>query len=171
MTTYLVTLATVGGDADAWGTILNTALTALDNEFHQKTIDQNFADKTLSAPVLKDYSEEIPATVTITSNAATVDFNNGNHAQITLTANLTTLTISNPPASGTVGMMMLYISQDATGSRTLTWPASVIWAGGTAPTVTTTASRTDIFTLITRDGGTTYAGAVVGQNYSGLGAP
>ena len=38
--------------------------------------------------------------------------------------------------------------QDSVGSRTATFPASVKWAGGTAPTLTTTATTgTDILTL------------------------
>lgn len=53
------------------------------------------------------------------------------------------------------------IKQDATGSRTLTWPKpasptvaapAVYWAGGTTPVVTTTANATDVFQLITADG-------------------
>ena len=37
----------------------------------------------------------------------------------------------------------LLITQDATGSRTMTWPAIVKWAGATAPTLTITAARVD----------------------------
>ena len=37
------------------------------------------------------------------------------------------------------------IEQDGTGSRTGSWNAVFKWAGGTAPTLTTTASAKDIF--------------------------
>ena len=37
----------------------------------------------------------------------------------------------------------IFITQDGTGSRTASWNAAFKWAGGTAPTLTTTASATD----------------------------
>ncbi len=75
----------------------------------------------------------------------------------TLDANCTvTLTAG---ASGVLWELVLELLQDATGSRTVTWPASVKWSGGTAPTLTTAASRRDFVTLWTRDGGTTWWGA------------
>lgn len=69
-----------------------------------------------------------------------IDWNNGNHQKITLTGNVT-LTFTNP--SG-IGMRTLKIVQDATGSRTITWPTIVKWAGGVAPTITTTANGYDM---------------------------
>lgn len=67
-----------------------------------------------------------------------------------------TLSISNAPASGNVGLLTLLVRQDATGSRTITWPAAVKWAGGSAPTLTTTAGALDIIALTTHDAGTTW---------------
>lgn len=43
------------------------------------------------------------------------------------------------------------VCQDATGSRTLTHDASVRWAGGTAPTLTTTANKCDVLAGFTSD--------------------
>ena len=40
------------------------------------------------------------------------------------------------------------LTQDATGSRTVTWFSTVRWAGGTTPTLTTIAGRSDWFRLI-----------------------
>lgn len=57
---------------------------------------------------------------------------------------------------------LLLLKQDATGSRTVTWP-TIKWQNATTPTLTTTASRTDIFALFYD--GTDYFGSVVGQNY------
>ena len=42
----------------------------------------------------------------------------------------------------------LILTQDSTGSRTVTWPSSVRWPGGTAPTITATASKTDVFSFL-----------------------
>jgi len=46
-----------------------------------------------------------------------------------------------------VGRFSLKLVQDATGSRTATWPATVKWAGGVAPTLSTAANAIDIATF------------------------
>lgn len=114
--------------------------------------------------VLKNYSEYVKAHGNVGASL-TIDFNDGNVQTLTLTANCT-ITITNSPASGRAGSMVLIISQDATGSRTITWPAAVKWPGATAPTLTTTASKRDVITLFTVDGGTSYLGALAGANYA-----
>jgi hypothetical protein len=129
------------------------------------------ADQIISAPVLKDVGETCVANAT-SGATDTIDLTDGNVHNVTLTANCT-FTFSNPPASGTSGSFTLFLNQDGTGSRTATWPAGngtstpkVIWAGGTAPTLTTTASRTDILVFTTIDGGMKWYGAVSGQDFS-----
>jgi len=44
----------------------------------------------------------------------------------------------------------------------ITWPASVDWAGGTAPTLSASGA-TDIFVFMTNDAGTTWYGFTAGQ--------
>lgn len=150
--------------ADLWGSILNTIFIAFDAEFAVKTINQSFADKVISRPELKDYAETL-VTATSTAGTATLDFSAGNHQQITLSEN-TTIAFSNFPSTGRSGGMLIYVKQHASAAKTLAWPASVKWAGGTAPVMTPTVGRTDIYLVITRDGGTSYIGAVTGQNYN-----
>lgn len=87
------------------------------------------------------------------STALTVNFNNGGAQFVTLTGNCT-FTFSNPVEGG---RYIIELLQDGTGSRLVTWPSTVKWPGGVAPTLTTTASRTDIITLYYN--GTNYAGA------------
>ena len=43
-----------------------------------------------------------------------------------------------------------------TGGYAITWPGSVVWPSGTAPSFTTTAGTVSIVTLFTIDGGTTW---------------
>jgi hypothetical protein len=57
------------------------------------------------------------------------------------------------------------IQQDSTGSRTITWPGSVRWPGGTAPTLTTTASKTDYIAFIYNGASSTYDGVAIAQNF------
>ena len=107
-------------------------------------------------------SEEFTA-VTSTSNATTVDLQDGTNFSHTLTEN-TTFTFSNPAASGKVSSFTIKIVQDASASGfTVTWPTSVDWPSATAPTLTATASAVDYFVFITHDGGTTYYGFTAGQ--------
>ena len=57
--------------------------------------------------------------------------------------------------------MSIEIIQDAGASGfTVTWPTSVDWPAGAAPTLTATASAKDIFVFTTRDGGTNWYGAL-----------
>jgi len=72
-----------------------------------------------------------------------LSWNNGNVQSVTLGGNRT-FTFANPVAGG---RYLIVLKQDATGSRTVTWP-TVKWRGGTAPTLTTTANKYDLITLI-----------------------
>lgn len=149
---------------DAYGVPIYEYINQTQSELVTKTVDQNFADKTLSRPVLKDYGE-LWQTVTSSSGAVTIDFTSGNHASLTLSENVTSITLSNPTATGKVCPCLLRVVQDST-PRTITWPASVKWAGGTAPTLSTGSGDIDLFVLQTWDGGTSYYASIVGQDFS-----
>ena len=104
--------------------------------------------------------EEVTA-ITSSSNAATINLRDGDNFTHTLSENVT-YTFSNPAASGKSSAFTLKVTQDST-ARTITWPASVDWAGGTAPTISTDSGAVDYFVFITTDGGTTYYGFTAGQ--------
>ena len=93
------------------------------------------------------------------STAITLALTNGTVQIITLTGNAT---ITMPTATSGKSFIM-FLKQDATGSRTVTW-STVKWAGGTAPTVTSTASRQDIYSFFAD--GTNWYGVNVAQNYT-----
>jgi hypothetical protein len=152
-------------DADAL-----TAGGTLDMDGNALTVDEvtlsgvvSGNDQEMNRVKLKDYSET--TVIANTGATYTIDLESGNVFNLTLTDNCT-YTFSNPPASGSAGAFTLIQNQDGTGSRTVTWPASVEWAGGSAPTITSTASSTDVFTFITTDGGTTWYGFTGGQDFS-----
>jgi hypothetical protein len=122
--------------------------------------DLAMVDKVLSRPELKDYAE---TSLSANSGTAyTINLENGNVFEITLTGNCT-FTFSNPPASGKAGSFTLILKQDGTGSRSVTWPAAVKWDTGAIAALSTAASSTDVLTFFTRDGGTTYYGFLVGR--------
>ena len=101
---------------------------------------------------------------TLSGTSTTIDLSSATNFTHNLVGN-TTYTFSNPAASGSVSAFTLKIRQD-TSARTITWPSSVDWAGGTAPTLTSQTYGIDIFTFFTLDGGTTYYGFVAGQAMS-----
>lgn len=77
----------------------------------------------------------------------TINWNNGNKQKVTLApaaGNEVTLAFTAPPGTGNVTLKLV---QDASGSRTVTWPATVKWPAGTAPTLTAAAGSIDIITL------------------------
>ena len=100
-------------------------------------------------------------TVTSSSNAATINLRDGNVFEHDLTENVT-YTFSNPAAAGRASSFVLKVIQDSS-ARTITWPGSVDWPGGTAPTLTATNNGVDVFVFFTIDGGTTYYGFIAGQ--------
>jgi hypothetical protein len=99
--------------------------------------------------------------VTLTGTSTTIDLATATNFVHDLTG-ATTYTFSNPATTGNATAFTLKIIQDST-ARTITWPASVDWAGGTAPTLTATNNGVDVFVFYTIDGGTTYYGFTAGQ--------
>jgi hypothetical protein len=89
--------------------------------------------------------------------STTIDLALGQVIQLAQAVNITTLAFSNVPTGGVV--VTIRRTKDASGTaRTIAWPASVKWASGTAPTLTSTASCVDIISLLSLDGGTTWDG-------------
>lgn len=118
---------------------------------------ETFTNKTLTNPTVTNYTET-PYTAN-SSTAITLALTNGTVQIITLTGNAT---ITMPTAvSGK--SFILFLRQDATGSRSVTW-TTVNWAGATAPTITGTASKQDIYSFFSD--GTSWYGVTVGQNYT-----
>ena len=103
-------------------------------------------------------------TGTISSNAVTLNLSNATLFEISLTSNITTMTISNPPASGSMTEFTIHVKPNGT-AYSITWPASVKWPGGTTPTLTSTSGKVDIFVFRTYDAGTTWFGSTVWLNY------
>jgi hypothetical protein len=107
--------------------------------------------------IKNDYQEQ-----TYTANSSTaITLNittNGTDQVITLTG---TATITMPTA--VAGKSFLLKLRTGAGGYTVTW-STVKWPSGTAPTLTSTASRMDIFSFFSD--GTNWYGCTVGQNYT-----
>lgn len=132
-------------------------------------VRQSTAGGALSADVIA--TSDLPtAGLTITSwstptatatDGSTVTFDLAAHSswQVTLGGNRT-LALSNAGASSRFSVVL---KQDATGSRTVTWFGGILWPGGTAPTLTTTPNKRDVFTFIALSSGV-YLGFTAGQS-------
>jgi hypothetical protein len=101
-----------------------------------------------------DFREETVGTIT----SSTLDLSTGNVFSDAPAANVTYV-FSNPPATGTAYGFTLKVTPS--GTYTVTWPASVDWAGGTAPTAPASGA-TNVYAFYTQDGGTTYYGFLAG---------
>ena len=114
----------------------------------------DFQDELAIRPELKDYSE----TKVALSAAATVDIDltTGNVFTLTPDQN-TTFTFSNPSPTGKSCSFTLVWTQDSS-DRTIAWPASVDWAGGSAPDVTRGSAKVDIYAFFTMDAGSIWYG-------------
>jgi hypothetical protein len=123
----------------------------------------SMADNVISRPRFTDYAETY-TTPAISSGTLTLNLENGNVFRVTRNANISTLTISNPAASGNACSFTLIFDANGT-SYTITWPAAVKWPGGTAPTITTTNGRSDMFVFYTNNAGTTWYAMTAAQNF------
>ena len=110
----------------------------------------------------KNYAESVNAIGGTGGGTQDIDLSLGNVVTATVDTSANTFTFSNPPASGKAGSFTLILTNG--GSQTVTWPASVDWAGATAPTLT--ASGMEVFTFFTTNGVTKWYGFAAGLNMS-----
>ena len=94
------------------------------------------------AVALKAAGGAYTPTVTLTyGTTTTLDCTTANSFRVVLTGNITTFTVSNPSDGQTITVRF---KQDASGSRTIAWPASFRWAGGGAPLLSTAINAEDL---------------------------
>lgn len=120
---------------------------------------QTLSGKTYASPTLTN-AITVESYAFNTSTNAAVDLANGTQQVPTLTGNWA-------PGVGwptpTAGQGFRLIVKTGAGSFTITWPSSVKWEAGTAPTITSAASKADIIDF--ESDGTNWYGYVVGQAY------
>ena len=119
--------------------------------------DRTYADPTLLAPKVHAVGNS--------GSALTIDASSTSGWIKTITLNAAcTFTLSGA-TSGRATTLELILTQDATGGRVVTWPASVKWSGG-QPILSTAANAVDRIVLVTYNGGTTWYGDMIGKGYA-----
>ena len=116
------------------------------------------SDEEISRPKFKDYSETINALGDVGGGTDAIDFTAGNVVSATVSTGAQTFTFTNPPADGVSGSFTLFLTNG--GSQTVNWPGAVDWAGGSAPSLT--SSGVDVLTFTTLDAGTIWYGFAAG---------
>lgn len=150
--------------------------TSSSNPGHKHTLANGATDVTASATEVNytdgvtsaiqtqlDNKVDDQAVATYTPAAAgtsTLDISTSPIHSITMPAGNITIAISNETSKK---VFLIEITQDGTGSRTVTWFTTIKWAGGSAPTLTTSGGKRDVFGFRVT-AADQYDGYVVGQN-------
>lgn len=139
-TNYSFSLPAVGGDADAWGTLLNSNWTTLDSILNGDgasiNIDGITADgMTLTGVVSLGIAGKVTETVHSAGASGTINIDpaNGTIQTITMTGNVV---ITESLANGEFVTLKI----DSVDANTVTWP-TMEWMFGTEPVLNTTATN------------------------------
>jgi len=149
-TSGTVTMANlIVGDAGNIGSASDTDAIAIASD----------GEVTLSQRTTFSKAVKTPLKSNTDGSTITFDLDEASTHTVTLGDNRT-LAISNEDAGQ---KFIINLVQDGTGSRTVTWFSTIKWAGGSAPTLTTTADKADSFGFLCT-GTDAYYGFVIGQN-------
>jgi hypothetical protein len=110
-------------------------------------------------------------TASNSGTTVTVDLATGNFFQVDMASNsgnITTFTINN--TNGTSNQISSFILkvENSASNRNFTWSSltNIDWAGGTGPDLTAGDGKIDILSFTTYNNGTTWYGAIVGQDFT-----
>lgn len=98
----------------------------------------------------------------INAGSLTLDLATSNVFNIDLSQNIVNLLFENLPPANIAAAYTIIVNNQ--GNFDIDWGAPVQWPEGTAPILT--ASGTDVITLLTTDGGSTFYGFTAGQNFA-----
>ena len=120
-------------------------------------------DNLIETPELIDYGETVNAIGATGGGTQSLNIALGNVQTATVDTSTNTFTFDNPSPDTKSCSFTLILTNG--GSQTVVWPTTVQWAGGTAPTLTT--SGRDVLTFMTIDAGAaTWYGFAAGLDMS-----
>ena len=109
---------------------------------------------------------EVTNAGSVSGGVLTLDLSKGQVFSSVISESITVNMLVYNQGANLTTTVSIKIKQDAIGGRTVAWPASVKWAGGTPPVATTAGGAIDRFVLITDDAGLTWEGIIVGRDFS-----
>ena len=129
-------------------------------------IDGNVAldmisEQALSSKTFKNKSHTF-STVFVSNGILDLDLSASNNFIANFEEDIESFTTSNNPENGAAFVITLVLNI-TTGSA-VTWPSNIIWPDGVFP-ASSAIGTTDIFKLLTIDGGTSFYAYIVGQGY------
>ncbi|HEX7019008.1 MAG TPA: hypothetical protein VF159_03290 [Gemmatimonadaceae bacterium] len=156
---------TVGGDTGAWGAKLNDLCDDIDADL--KTV-KDTADGALPKAGgamsgrfdAKTATLALKALGAVSGSPVNLDCSLAQYFTATLSGATTFAFTNVPNVANTAFGVMLRLTNG--GSAAITWPASVKWPDGAAPTLT--VSGVDLIAFVTDDGGTTWRAFVVARD-------
>jgi hypothetical protein len=136
--TQAVNIANLASTLNSTGQI--TANSIANNTITGTQLANSINLSSVSSITVTNTASQAIGTITY-SSTITPDFSQYNNFTVTLTGNAVLANASNivPGQSG-----VIYIAQDATGSRTMSYNTIWKFVGATAPTLSTAANTTDI---------------------------
>jgi len=160
----------VGASSGTWGTKENTTIDDIDtqikNRQNEAATAQTKADDALpkaggvvtgNVPFLSTQSKL--SVLGNISGATELSLAVAQAVRVTVTGNVTFTFTNVPSPTGTYIMGLLVELVDA-GSFTITWPGSVKWEAGAAPSLTT-GTAVDLIAFVTFDVGVTWYGVPI----------
>ena len=137
----------IGHDASPTSATVDNEITLGDTaitKFRVPGINFTLSDMTGATEItgnvkLNGYSESTVTALT-SASSVTIDFSTSNHFSCTMGHNIT---FANPTTEHVGQSGTIVLTQDGTGSRTASWGSQFLWAGGTAPTLSTAANAVD----------------------------
>lgn len=153
------------GTMSGTSTLVRTTVTASSN--NNSAVNFSSGTKNIWIDATANYLNSLSASVggynlvvDPGSGTITFDVTTGKIQELTLTRAGTQLALSNDQIGQTYEIIL---KQDATGGRTVSWFAGILWPGGVTPTLTTNSGKRDVFSFQKIASGV-YLGFVIGQN-------
>ena len=111
------------------------------------------------------FDEAVTAVTISGTNVLNIDATVASVFTVTLDNAITTYNVTLPTSARSVTLTFLFTN--TTGSNhTINWPSNTKWPGGTSPTMTSLQNATDIISLSTVDGGSSWYGFLGGAEFT-----
>lgn len=151
---------TSSGNATSLGSFSSSALAGALTDETGSGVAVFGTNPTIAKPVVNARNQTAQTYTPAGGGTSILDLSLADQHYVTFPAGNITVALSNDTNNQ---IFLVSLTQDSSGSRTVTWFTTIKWAGGVTPTLTTTANKRDTFGFI-RTGSGTYDGFVIGQN-------